>query len=402
MSESRRKISGRWWPLLLGLSIAACADEPSGPGSALGFSAAYDSWQPGPGDTCTPEIHNQYSVVGPDRLLYPTWHPPVDAASGCTFGHEHGRNPRGSHLYEETGDIPFGLALPADHVGYKLEWQNDVEFRFSGDAANSLLTVRCDVLVGLHQGSHGAGAFGNPRHELIYHAHCTDGTDLHITMITTIGNEGEFVSSCDRTRTVVLAPGSARGGGVRLIPDRPCVEQFVLVPEGERSNFGAGVRESWEVSDRIRTADGRTVVSFNPYFQVLLPSRYYDAAAPNGLARTIDACFEVEGNGDRAQGGACGESTNEGALTSLSWDDPRSAFNGAHRFVDINSIRISNARGPAIWYTDAFGKDARTEPFPGSIRQYIAPIDNGRSVQPSGPAIGRDRNYGGQGVHAPN
>ncbi len=163
------------------------------------------------------------------------------------------------------------------------------------------------------------------------------------------------------------------------------------------------MRESWEVSDRVRTAEGKTLVSFNPYFQVLLPARYYDPALPNGLARTVDLCFEVTATGERAQGELCEESTAGGTLTSLSFDDPRSAFNGARRFVDINSIRVSNADGPEVWYTDVFGKNASTAPFPGSIRQFIARVDNERAENPSGPAIGRDRDYGrGVGVHAPN
>ena len=123
---------------------------------------------------------------------------------------------------------------------------------------------------------------------------------------------------------------------------------------------------------------------------------------PNGLRRTVDACFEVEANGDRANADVCEESSDGGNLTSLAFDDPRSVFNGAQRFVDINSIRISNAEGPKIWYTDKFGKNAQTTPFEGSIRQFISKVENDRAVNPSGPAIGRDRNYGEGVVHAPN
>lgn len=390
------------------LVMAGCESEPSSPDTpieATGFSDAYDKWTPGPNDTCTRETHNSYSVVGPDGLLYPTWHPPVDPATGCGFGHEHGRDPKGSDLYERVGNLPFGLALPADHVGYKVEWENDLSFRFGSDAADALFEMTCDVMVELHQGSHGAGAFTINLHELAYHARCSDGAEIHITMISAIGDPGEFESSCDRDRTIAAGPpppNSPDGGGRRLIPDRACIEEFVLVADGERSNFGRGVRESWEISDRIRTEDGKTLVSFNPYFQVLFPSRYYDPDAPNGLARTVAVCFEVEENGDRAQGGACDETTNAGEITELAFDDPRSAFNGAQRFVDVNSIRISNAGGPEIWYTDKFGKHARRTPFEGSIRQFIAAIDNDRFINGSGPVIGRDRDYGEGVVHAPN
>jgi hypothetical protein len=56
-----------------------------------------------------------------------------------------------------------------------------------------------------------------------------------------------------------------------------------------------------------------------------------------------------------------------------------------------------------VWYTDPFGKHGRTQPFPGSIRQFIARIDNTRGgLEASGPTLGRNRDYGGPRVHAPN
>ncbi|MGH8623330.1 MAG: hypothetical protein ACRET3_14445, partial [Burkholderiales bacterium] len=128
---------GRGAATLAALALVACSDSSSGPGTAIGNARAYGIWTPGPNDTCTPEVHNRYSVVGPDRKLYPTWHPPVDPVTGCSFGHEHGRDPRGSNLHRTVGDIPFGLANEAlitwdsanqrneDHVGHKIEWEND-------------------------------------------------------------------------------------------------------------------------------------------------------------------------------------------------------------------------------------------------------------------------------------
>jgi hypothetical protein len=405
--------------VLASLSLTGCDGRGTvAPEDAVGESRAYNIWQPGPDDTCTPEIHNGYSVVGPDGLLYPTWHPPVDPATGCTFGHEHGRDPSGSDLYDEVGAIPFGYANEVldsydpttprheDHVGHKIEWENDVEMRFGDDVTASLFTVRCDVLVKMHQGTHSKDAFTNNLHELAYHIRCSDGTEIHATVITTIGTPGEFVSSCDRDRHVVVGPAvpatSPEGGGRRAIPDRTCVEEHILVGDGERSNIGAGLRESWEISQSLRTEGGRRLASFNPYFQVLLPSRYYDPAQPDGVGRVIDLCYEVEPNGDRAHADECDESTAEYTITDMQYDDPRSLFNGVRRFVDINSNIIANEDGPSTWYTDPFGRNARPERFPGSIRQFIARINNDRGIGMSGPAIGRDRDYSGSGTHSPN
>src|SRR5438876_123349 len=141
-------------PLLVALAAAACGDsvfQNSGNGPPIGFAQSYGIWTPGPRDDCTAEVHNSYSVVGPDRKLYPTWHPPVDPVTGCSFGHDHGRDPRGSTLYAEVGPIPFGYANeqldvydPAnprheDHFGHKIEWENDVLMRFGSAAARSHL-----------------------------------------------------------------------------------------------------------------------------------------------------------------------------------------------------------------------------------------------------------------------
>src|SRR5215510_4644526 len=78
-------------------TLTACQDDRIASfegGEPIGDSRAFTLWVPGPNDTCTPEVHNRYMAVGPDGLRYPTWHPPTDP-SGCTFGHEHGRDPRG-------------------------------------------------------------------------------------------------------------------------------------------------------------------------------------------------------------------------------------------------------------------------------------------------------------------
>lgn len=403
-------------PLVVVIGLA-CSESAQAPIAPNGFSIAYGLWTPGPNDTCTKEIHDSYAVVGPDGKLYPTWHPPVDPATGCSFGHEHGRDPRGSNLSNDVGAIPFGYANeqletwdPAnprreDHFGHKVEWENDIPLHFGSDAADQLFNIRCDVLVKLHQGTHSKDAFTNNVHELAYHIRCTDGTELHVTKMVAIGTPGEFVRSCGGdTAIVVGAPTPANspdGGGQRLIPDRSCADRL-LVPAGQSSNWDL-LHESWQTSEGIRTEDGHGLASFNPYFQVFLPSRFYDPSAPNVTGRPIDVCYWVGPNGERARGGPCDNSTAHGADTGVLFNDPRSSFNGAARVVDINSTVINNRQGPSVWYTDPYGRHGRTEPFPGSIRQFIAKIDNDiNNIFPSGPGIGRNRPYTGQGVHAPN
>lgn len=406
--------------LLLGSGLLlACGDDgaflgPETPGQATGDAIAMGMWSPSGHDSCSASVHDAYAVVGADGLLYPTWHPPVDAATGCTFGHEHGRDPRGSDLYDQVGDIPFGHANQQldltdfgasrheDHVGHKIEWENDVEMRI-GDGGGPILSVRCDVLMKMHQGSHSPDAFTNNMHELFYAASCTDGTRFAVTLLTPIGDAGELVVACDRDRRVDAGtpnpPNSLDGGGKRAIPDVSCLEEHMVVPEGGRSNFHKALRESWEISGRIRTVDNRRLLSFNPYFQVLFPSRVFNASAPGRMARPIDYCYDGDRPGFRGRGDLCDQVQTGGE--PVAWDDPRSPFDGARRFVDVNDISIRNDGGPEVWYTDPFGRNARREPFLGSVRQIIASHDNA-GLPIHGPNIGRDRDYGGQGVHAPN
>ena len=401
------------------LVLGSCnGTDAAGPGAINGPSKAMATWVPGTGDTCTQQIHNQYATGGPDGKLYPTWHPPIDPGTGCTFGHEHGRDPSGSQLYDETGPLPFGYANEVldiwdptgmrheDHVGHKVEWENDVEFRVEDGLTSKFIRITCDVMTKLHQGTHSKDAFTNNLHELIYHIECTDGTEMHLTQMTAIGTPGEFTISCDHGTRIPVGPAtpvnSPNGGGQRVLPDRACIDQFILQPPGTNSDFNTGIRESWQVSAGVRTENGDHIASINPYYQVLFPSRFYDPAMPNFTGRVMDACYETEANGDIAQGGACDQSTSNGTLLGLPFDDPRVVFNGSRRFVDINSNHIDNANGEEEWYTDPFGRNGRTSSFPGSIRQFVAKVNNDHGFDVHGPSIGHSRNYGGNGVHAPN
>jgi hypothetical protein len=397
--------------------LGACGDEGYDgftPTAETGQAFQYGIWTPGPNDTCTKDKHDSYYVIGPDGKRYNTWHPPVDP-SGCTFGHEHGRDPRGSKLYGRTGPIPFGLANEAletwdpanvrheDHFGHKIDWENNIEFVRREGVTGALFSVKCSVLAKLHQGTHSKDAFTNNLHEIVYHLECSDQTEMHVTILTAIGTPGEFHRSCDLT-TIVVGPAtpanSPNGGGQRRIPDRFCVEQFMKVPAGQNSDFSRALHENWETSNAIRTENGRTIASFNPYFQVFSPSRFYDPDAPNITGRPIDVCYET--GSETAHGSMCDQSTNNGATLGVTYDNPLSRFNGVRRFIDINDNNLDNEDGPTVWYTDPFGRHASKESFPGSIKQWVAKVKNDYGFSVNGPVIGDQRNYGAASVHAPN
>jgi hypothetical protein len=405
---------------------------------------ALGSWQPTRFDSCPAALHDRYATRGPDGKLYPGWHPPVvrDPATGrrCTFGHEHGRDPRGSDLYRWVarqlgGGLPFGAASEAldtyaaanpgvatrheDHVGHKVEWQNDVRLlRRARDGRRRPIGVTCDFLTKLHQGTHSADAFANNAHELVYAVRCDDGTRLLTTTFVRFGRPGAFSRSCrpgvavDATRAAPAAggptaavgqPRTPTGRGRRQLPDRACANRHVLVPPGRFSLFVRGLYEDWVSSNRLTTRSGRQLAYWDPHFAVFDPARYFDPARPAGLARTVDLCWERTADGRRAAGSACDVATAYGRRAApLAFDDPRSPFAGTRREVYFNQTTVANRNGPRRWWTDPYGRRASPKPFPGAICQIVGRTDNRRRPTLASQAFGAERPYSARGVHAPN
>jgi hypothetical protein len=289
-------------PILGATLFAACS--PAAPEiskvpvpAGAPVSRAFGIWTPNTasGDTCSKEIHDQYWTYGPDGKVYPSWHPAVDA-SGCTFGHEHGRNPKDSKLISLT--LPFGYVneqlSPSDpqyqrnedHVGHKVEWANDIEI-----SRDNRPYTKCDVLFKLHQGTHSPDALTNNLHELFYYASCGDGTKIQWRNLQPLGHGGKFHErECDsrkRTEVDVGVPTPAnspnKDGSERILPAKDCVETETLVAQGKGSQRGA-LTENWVIGvGRWAKHDpNKEAMSFDfgPYFQVNNPSRYFDPTAP--------------------------------------------------------------------------------------------------------------------------
>ncbi len=391
-------------------------------------SHAVGRWQPTSFDTCPVDLHDRFEVIASDGKRYPTWHPAsvVNPATGepCTFGHEHGPDPRGSNIYQwvahqfahpsfqGAAGIPFGFAGEAldgavaadpsltprheDHVGHKIDYANDVALL---DTGGNPLGVTCDYLFKLHQGTHSPDALSNNVHELIYAMQCSDGTAVLSTTLVPFGAPGEYQSSCapNTTRSAGTTPGYPSGGGGRLIPDRACIESQILVPASRGSAFWA-IYENWQADTGLGDGD---LVAYDADFAVFNPSRYAAGDGTTTIARVLDTCWEVEANGDTANRRPCPDET-DGEPFFCTWDDPRSPFDGAYRELFIGQTTIRNAGGPTVWYTDPFGGNPSTTAFPGSIRQHVASVDNSDRPEVARRLFGRGTAPDYYGVHAPN
>lgn len=453
-------------------------------------SHAMGIWKPNPNyDTCSQAIHDSYYVVAPDGRRYPTWHPPevTDPATGkkCSFGHEHGRDPKESALWQKvrqhfafdanrdgkissaelaSAGLPFGYVNEQldvynsargivngmrheDHVGHKVEWENDVMLQRNTCGSVSHpgcwnridVGVKCDFLMKPHQGTHSADAFVNNMHEIIYAVSCRDagatgearnliGTQLIASTMSVFGSPGGFNKggvAGNRFEAVgqCTPANSPIGSGMRIIPSHEQVLASILVRTGQFSNFSA-LYENWLSSNYLRSASGQTLAYYDPHFAVFLPGRFYapDGVEYGGLSRSVDdrvnqvgrsadLCSMVTSDGRRAHGGPCATQTNYGEIRSpIGWDDPRSQFNGVQREFYFNQTIVTNLRGVSRWYSDPFGQSAvpesvwRSSPssYFGYVPQSIARIDNRTPWPLESQVVGKNRNYGHPTIHAPN
>lgn len=419
------------------------AELPETP-TAVPFTT--NNWAPKPVDTCPASLHERFSVIGPDGLKYPTWHPPVvtDPATGtrCTFGHEHGRDPHGSDLFdwiaghfakeglEQYAGIPFGIATQAletwgpaestplrreDNPGYKVEYRNDVRL-FARNGAD--LETTCDFLVRYHQGSHSADATSNNVHETLYAFRCDDGTELISNAFTRYGNAGEYNRGCEPATVVPTTDnGFPDGDGRRLIPDRTCMNTHFLVQPG-RTTSAFALWEQWIAQNVLHKGDdpetGEALVRFDTRFDVFDPSRFADpdpAVTPvpgysTRIGRPIDLCWDTGPGGTKVDRSfaPCVLATDDWTVPSeqrMAFDDPSTPFAGSKREIRLRGVEIANEGGPTRWYTDPYGGNASTESFPGSICQLIGAVDNtGRPQAQERTYTGPD--FTGKGIHAPN
>ena len=366
-----------------------------------GYSKAAMRWTPGNGDSCTQDDHLRYTAQGPDGLLYPTWHPAVDPATGCTFGHEHGYDPSQSSLSdmgplifgyanEQLDDFPGRMPRHEDHVGHKIEGANGVVFTPANKSTASAIT--CDALTKLHQGTHSADAFTNNLHEIIYRLRCSDGTEVNVTFITANGPGGQLSRRCQPgTRIEAGTPNPAdsprrghsrspgRSMGNRFIPDRWCVENAAASTQ---------YSEVWKTQNVVTTAENKLLFRFANYYFVSNPARYFSADSPTLLERPLESCFEKDADGSwSVNRSICKDARKVAESGPIAWDSPLSPFRGTIRTVRLNDMVVTNSGAQTEWYTDPFGQNARSTPFPGSIKQLISNTNHSDARAYLGPTI---------------
>ncbi len=320
-----------------------------------------------------------------------------------------------------------------DHVGHKVEFANgEGDIGEGTDPFDSNMTggvvvpqkstasgrkwdetgIRCYHFQKVHQGVNSPDAFSNNLHELLIYTNCVStrasfpSSKALLTTMIPFGAPQEFTRFCGADRNQIISvpnanltnfPGT-RQDGFRNIVTRDCVESSMLVPAGQFSSFPY---EIWSAGIRIRTANNTVLASNGGAWEVLDAIRYYNPTATNKISYLADVCYETQGD-RKARGGTCDVMTNYGAITGITWNDPRSRFRGVQRGQYVNPHILNNAGGATVWYTDPFGGNATTTPFPGATKQMLSSVKTTTDFSIDPRIILRTHDTGSNTVHAPN
>jgi hypothetical protein len=331
-------------------------------------SLEFGTWRPTQGDTCSAAVHNSYSVtVGGKR--YSTWHPPVDPATGCTLGHEHGMDPR---LAQADNTLPaFGLAAEAagirePHTGYKVDYVNlgDMTATAQSDYEPAPLSSRTVF----HMGTGGTGRYSTQHHSLEVDAVWPSGHFVHVNVMADTGpthlNGTANHDECDE-QTKGLLGGSARRGA----------KDFSTVGCRDFYEIWNGVSVAITRSGQPRTAFGATYYAALA-FDTPLPILTRDPTDNNRVLYTMDHWYALNPQyGWQPIGGTVFD-----------------YFKGCQHGVYHGPHYVAN-RGDTNIYTDAYGA------APGPLLQQVS---QGMYASPSGAEAKTATDTCDPTVHAPN
>src|SRR5581483_11444908 len=178
-------------------STATTTSSPTPTPTATAIST---SQIPVAGQPCPSWVHDQYVTTGPDGKLYPTWHPPIDPQYGCSFGHEHGDDPRTSNANNTMPAFGYIGGLIGDnepHTGFKVFVVNN------GDPTNPNGTrPQGDYRVVFHQGTSGVARYSTEFHSMDYDYIARDGSgrEAHVMGMVDTGLTSQDGSTCDSPR----------------------------------------------------------------------------------------------------------------------------------------------------------------------------------------------------------
>jgi hypothetical protein len=345
-------------------AVVSCSGDPiddngnssgGGSGGSRPDSAAMGQWSPDGRytDECPKSLHDTYYVVGPDGKRYPTWHPATvtDPATNrlCSFGHEHGMDPKLASWWDEirrhyafdannngsiddserdASGIPFGYVeeqldaynsangisaalgqrrLP--HTSYKIFVNNGVARSRLDNGTRVSYDLTCRVLYAYNQNSASADPFASNLHPLLAAIDCNQGTQaasnpvkMIVAVLAALGRPNFFDAGPLAGPVVPVVPPNqfaapansaqvAAGSAdfPRLIPSYgERVRDNVFVPVGRTSDFTAGLRARWDTR-LVILREGAELARVDTALLLDDPVAYYGRNA--ALDYTVGLCY---------------------------------------------------------------------------------------------------------------
>jgi hypothetical protein len=315
------------------------------------------------GQPCPQWVHDQYVTTGPDGKMYPTWHPPVDLQFGCSFGHEHGADPRTSRA---NADLPaFGYAaaqmgMVEPHVGYKVFTMN------AGDVVESNVPNKIaneDVRLVFHMGTAGVGRYTQQMHSIQYDEidETATGRYVHVSGVANTGPTQQDGSTCDTPRQ------GAKDFSTQGCSDTYEIWNFVRFQILDPHDQYTGI-------DQSRFGTLPSVAVFDPI----------TTRDPLDLTRLLFT-QEVKNNPAGQQG--------------VDPRSPEALYQGCRREFYAGPTYWHNSGGSSVYYTDALGHVSATGEADDdhAIRQEVGALTGQSNV------VFKDRqDFCGNGIRFPN
>jgi hypothetical protein len=145
-------------------------------------------------------VHDAITVEGPDGRPYPTWHGATDPASGCTFGHEHGVDPRSSRADDRLpafGYVAAVAGMTEPHAGFKVAVVN------AGDTVETNVPDKrspYSARLVFHMGTGGVARYAARFHSLEYAYADAQGRWARVQGLADTGPADGNGSVCDTPR----------------------------------------------------------------------------------------------------------------------------------------------------------------------------------------------------------
>lgn len=331
-----------------------------------GWSSHMGQWQPNTKwDTCTKAEHDNYNVTGPDGKTYPTWHGPTHTradGSKCTFGHEHGADPRTANADKSMPAFGYAaeqMGMVEPHAGFKVAVINKGQSFSEGNYAPA------NYRVVFHMGTAGTKRFVERFHSFEYDYLASDGTgrEFHIAGMGDTGNGTGSTCGSDSNSTQNKGP---RDGG----------KDFSTV----------GCDDPYEIWNGI------TFIIKDPGAQ------FPNEVLQNRLGVLFSfAAFDPITTRDPADNSRLLFSQNyySPALTADP-TSPQGQFQGCQREVYGGPNYFKNRGGSTVFYTDVYGT-IKPGPGQGLIKQEVSAVES-----TTNEIFKFRQDFCGNGIHAPN